>query len=132
MDDVMVQPAGQPADNRVFGRVIGRGREDVIHAILELAAVGGEVCAVNGMGGLEYERDAQTDDQMNQKKRARDQHGRFSQHEHRQHKHVGEVEAFARKENRVFAQGVPCALQVIVSREEKALEVAEQHIVERK
>ena len=70
MDDVVVQSTGEPADNRVFCRVVGGGREDVIHAILELAAVGGEVCAVNGVGGLKYERYAQTDYQMNQKKRS--------------------------------------------------------------
>src|SRR6516164_8745424 len=132
MNDVMVQPTGEPAHNRVLGRVIGRGREDVIYAIVELAAVGGKVGAVNGVGGLEYERHAQTNDQMNQKKRTRDQLGRFSQHQYRQDKHVGEVEAFPCKEYGVFTQRVSGALQVSVRREEKALEVSEKHVIERK
>ena len=72
MDDVMVQPTGKPAHNRVFGCVIGCCCEDVIDAIVKLAPDRGEVGAVNGMGGLEYERYAQSHDQMNQEKRAHD------------------------------------------------------------
>ena len=42
MDDVMVQPTGEPANNRVFGRVIGRGRKDLIDAIVKLNASEGK------------------------------------------------------------------------------------------
>ena len=39
MDDVMVEPANEPAYDRVLGRVIGGGREDVIDAVVKLAAI---------------------------------------------------------------------------------------------
>src|SRR5580692_13117743 len=68
---------------------------------------------------------------MDQEERTSDQQRRFSQHHHRQDKHVSEVEALAGKENGVFAQGMVGAFQIIVGREEKALEVPEEHIVER-
>ena len=132
MDDVMVQPTCKPAHNRVFGGVIGRGGEDVIDAILKLATNRGEVGAVNGMGGLEHERYAQSHDQMNQKKRTRDQQRRFSQYHHRHDKHVREVETLAGKEHGVITQGVPFPLQVFVHWEEKALKVSDEHIVEGK
>ena len=54
VDDVMVKAADEPTDERVFCRIISRGGEDVIHAIVELAAVGGEVGRVDGVCGLEY------------------------------------------------------------------------------
>ena len=38
MDNVMVEPARKPTDERVTRRVIGRCRENVIHAIVKLAA----------------------------------------------------------------------------------------------
>src|SRR5258708_6586742 len=56
VDDVMVEPAREPTDERVFRRIIGRRREDVIHAVVKLTAVGGEVGGVNGVRGLEYKR----------------------------------------------------------------------------
>ena len=132
MDDVMVQPTGKPAHNRVLGRVIGCGSEDIKDAIVKLAADRGEVGAVNGMGGLKYERYAQSHDQMNQEKRACDKKGRSSEHQHWQNKHICDVEALADKEHGVLTQRVPCALQVFVHREEKALKVSDKHIVERK
>ena len=39
MDDVMIQPAGKPANQRRLGRVVGRGREDVMNPVVELVAV---------------------------------------------------------------------------------------------
>src|SRR6201998_2874251 len=56
VDDVMVEPAREPTDERVFRRIIGRCREDVIHAIVKLTAVRGKVGAVDGVRRLEYER----------------------------------------------------------------------------
>jgi hypothetical protein len=79
MDDVMVKPAREEAHNWIFGCVISRCGEDVIHAVLELAALGGKIGGVNRVGGLENERNAQADDQMNEKKRKGDQERRFSQ-----------------------------------------------------
>src|SRR5271155_3893766 len=61
VDDVMVEPAREPTDERVFRRVIGRGREDVIHAVVKLAAVRGKVGSVNGMRRLEYKCYGQPD-----------------------------------------------------------------------
>ena len=52
MGDVMVETAHEPADERVFGRIIGRRRKDVIHAVVKLTALRGKVRAVDGMGGL--------------------------------------------------------------------------------
>ena len=56
VDDVMVEPAHEPTDQRVFRRIIGRCREDVVHAFVKLSAVRGKLGAVDGVGGLEYER----------------------------------------------------------------------------
>ena len=56
VDDVMVEPAHEPTDKRVFGRIIGRCREDVIHAVFKLATIRGKVGAVDGVRRLEYER----------------------------------------------------------------------------
>ena len=56
VNDVMVEPAREPSDERGFRRIIGRGREDVIHAVVELTAVCGKVGAVDGVRGLEYQR----------------------------------------------------------------------------
>ena len=56
VDDVMVEPAREPTDERVFRRIIGRCREDVIHAVVKLTAVRGKVGGVNGVRGLEYKR----------------------------------------------------------------------------
>lgn len=132
VDDVMIEPAGKPSHNRVFGGVVGCGGKDVVHAVVKLAAVERKVGAVDGVGGLEDERYAQTHDQMHQKKRARDQQRRFSQYQDGQDQHVGEVEAFPGKEDDVFAQRMPGAPQVLVSGEKKALKVAEEHVVEGK
>src|SRR5271155_4632313 len=56
VDDVMVEPAREPSDERVFCRIIGRGREDVIDTVVKLAAVRGKVGAVNSVRGLEHKR----------------------------------------------------------------------------
>src|ERR1700720_4268409 len=53
VDDVMVEAAGEPTDERVFRRVIGRCRENVIHAIVKLTAVRGKVGAVDSVRRLE-------------------------------------------------------------------------------
>src|ERR1700683_108160 len=58
VDDVMVEPAREPAYKRVFRRIIGGGREDVIHAVFKLATIRGKVGAVDGVRRLEYERHA--------------------------------------------------------------------------
>src|SRR6516225_5936586 len=55
MDDMVVEPASKPTDERVRRRVVGRCREDVIDPVVKLAAARGEVSAVDGVRGLEYE-----------------------------------------------------------------------------
>ena len=64
MGEVMIESAREPTDDRVARRIIGRGREDVINAVLKLIAAGRKMCAVDGVRGLEYQRYRQTDDQM--------------------------------------------------------------------
>jgi len=56
VDDVMVQPAREPTDEPVFRRIIGRCREDVIHAIVKLTAVRGKVGAVDCVRRLKHKR----------------------------------------------------------------------------
>src|SRR5580704_3972985 len=56
VDDVMVEPAREPTDERVFRRIIGRCREDVIHAIVKLTTVRGKVGGVNSVRRLEHKR----------------------------------------------------------------------------
>src|SRR5208337_2186043 len=56
VDDVMVEPAREPTDERAFRRIIGRCREDVIHAVVKLFTVRRKVCAVDGVRRLEYKR----------------------------------------------------------------------------
>ena len=56
VDDVMVEPAREPTDERVFGCIVGRCREYVIHAVVELTAVHRKVGGVNGVRRLEYQR----------------------------------------------------------------------------
>src|ERR1700722_9995892 len=56
VDDVMVEAAGEPTDERVFGSIIGRSREDVIHAVIKLTTARGKVRAVDGVRRLEYKR----------------------------------------------------------------------------
>src|SRR5271155_237904 len=68
---------------------------------------------------------------MDQEERPGNQQRRFSQHHHRQDKHVSEVEALAGEKNRVFSQSMLGASQIFVVREEKALEVPEKHVIER-
>src|SRR3974377_1198689 len=68
---------------------------------------------------------------MDQEERRGEQKRRFSQYHDRQDQHVRKVEALAGNENGVFAQRMLGALQIFVGREEKALEVPEEHIVER-
>ena len=55
VDDVMVQPAHEPTDKRIFRRIIGRRREDVIHAVIKLTTILRKVGAVDGVRRLEYE-----------------------------------------------------------------------------
>src|ERR1700723_2534213 len=57
VDDVMVESAREPSDERAFRGVIGRCREDVIHAVVKLTTVRRKVGAVDGVRGLEYKRD---------------------------------------------------------------------------
>ena len=56
VDDVMVESARKPANHGVFGRIIGRRREDVIDAVLKLIPVRRKVGAVDGMCRLEHKR----------------------------------------------------------------------------
>src|SRR5271155_1995845 len=56
VDNVMVEAAREPTDERVFRRIIGRRREDVIHTVVKLTTVRGKVRAVNGVRRLEYKR----------------------------------------------------------------------------
>ena len=56
VDDVMVEPAREPTHKRVFRRIIGGGREDVVHAIFKLATIRGKVGVVDGVRRLENER----------------------------------------------------------------------------
>src|ERR1700733_1930429 len=73
MNDMVVQSAGKPTDNRVRGRVVGRGREDVIDPVVKLVAAQGKVGAVNCVRGLKYEGYAQPDDQMGKHESQTDQ-----------------------------------------------------------
>ena len=61
MDDMVIESAGKPSDQRVLGRVVGGRREDVMDPVIELVAVRGKVRAVDHVRGLEYERNAQTE-----------------------------------------------------------------------
>ena len=65
---------------------------------------------------------------MDEEERSGDQQRRFSQHHHRQDKHVSEVEALAGKENGIFAQRMFSASQIFMGRKEKALEVPKEQI----
>src|SRR6202050_1766383 len=102
MDDMVVESASQPTDERVRRRVVGRCREDVINPVVKLAAVRGKVSAVHRVCGLEYEGYGQTDDQMGKHESQSDQQRRFPQQHDRQNKHVGEVESFPCKQNGIF------------------------------
>ena len=64
MDDMVIEPTRKPTDQRLRGRVVSSCREDVVDSIVKFAAAQGKVSAVNTVRGLEYERHAQTDDQM--------------------------------------------------------------------
>src|SRR5208282_3715206 len=55
MDDMVVEPASKPTYKRVFRRIIGRCREDVVHAVFKLATIGRKVSAVDGVRRLKYE-----------------------------------------------------------------------------
>src|ERR1700743_976007 len=68
---------------------------------------------------------------MNQQGRAKDKKRLFPLHQHRQDQHIGEVEALANKENHVFPQRMPGALQVIVGGQKKMLEVSNEYIIKR-
>ena len=57
--DVVIESSDEPADEGVLGGVVGCGGEDVVDAVFELVAAGGEVGGVDGVGGLEDERDAE-------------------------------------------------------------------------
>ena len=132
MGDVVVEPAGEPAYERVFCRVIGRRGEDVVDAVVEFAAVRGKVSAVDSVSSLEDQRYGHTDDQMNQHERQRDQQNRFSKQDHRQNEHVGEVECLSCEQDCVFAQRMFGAFQIVVGREEKGFKVPDEYVVERK
>src|SRR5579863_5158511 len=55
MHDMVVEPAHQPADERGLGRVVGRGREDMVDPVVKLTAARGKVSAVHRVRGLENE-----------------------------------------------------------------------------
>ena len=123
VDDVMIEPASEPTDERILCRIVSRCGENMINAILKFAAVRGKVGAVYRVRCLEYQRYAQTNDQMDHHERRRDEQRRFSQHHHRQNQHVGKVENLPCKEDEVLSLGMFDAPQVFVRGEEKALDV---------
>src|SRR5580704_6533003 len=83
------------------------------------------------MRRLEYQRHAQTDDQVNQQECADHQQGRLFQHQHGQNQHVSQVKGLAGKKNDVFAHRMLGAAQVIMLGKEKTLEVPEEDVIER-
>src|ERR1700743_2148573 len=56
MGDVVVEAAREPAYQRALRRIVGRCRKNMIDTVIELAAAGGEIRAVDGVRGLEYQR----------------------------------------------------------------------------
>src|ERR1700683_1742634 len=114
MDDMVVKPARKPTYQRVTRRIVGRCREDVIYAVVKLAAVRGKVSAVDRVCGLEYERYGQTDDQMGEHESQSDQQRRFPQQHDRQNEHVRKVEPFTCNEDGVFPQWMLRVLQISV------------------
>lgn len=131
MRDVMVEAARKPTYDRIARCIISRRREDVIDAVVELAAVRGEVRCVDSMRRLEYQRYGQTDDQVNQHECPSNQQRRSPQHHNRQNQHVRQVERLPREEDEVLPQRMPVAFQIVVGREEKALKVPDENIVQR-
>src|SRR5579863_6388104 len=79
MDDMVVESASKPTDERASRRVIGRRREDVIDPVVKLVAAQRKVSAIDRVRGLEYEGYAQTDDQVGKHEGQTDQQRRFSQ-----------------------------------------------------
>ena len=132
MDDMVIKPACKPADERLSRRVVGRCREDVIDAIVKLAAAQGKISGVNTVSGLEHEGHAQTDDQMGEQERQGDQQRRFSQQHDRQDQHVGKIESFPGKKDDVFSHRMLRLFQIVMGGEEEALKVPHEDIVERK
>src|ERR1700722_5475282 len=132
MDDMVVESASKPTDERTSGGVVGGCREDVIDPVVKLVAAQGKVSAVHTVRRLENESYTQTDDQMGEQERQADQQRRFPQQDDRQDEHVGDVESFPRKEYDVFPRGMLRVFQIIVGGEEKALKVSQEHIIERK
>src|ERR1700722_3959647 len=55
VSDMVVEAAREPSDERVFRRIIGCCREDMVDAIVKLAAVCGKVGAINCVRRLEHE-----------------------------------------------------------------------------
>src|ERR1700722_18132690 len=76
MGDVMVETACQPTDNRISRRIISRGREDVIDAVVELATARGKVRAIHRVCSLEHQSNRQTYDHMGQDESRCDQQRR--------------------------------------------------------
>ena len=132
MDYMVIEPASKPTDERLSRRVVGRCRENVIDPVVELAAARGKVSTVDGVRGLEYEGYAQADDQMGKHESQSDQPRLFPQQHDRQDEHVGEVESFTCKQDEVFSRRMLGVFQIVVGREEKALKVSQEHIIERK
>ena len=131
MNDVMVEAACEPTYEWVTGRIISCCREDVIYTVVKLASIRGKVRAVDSVRSLEYQRYGQTDDQMDQHERRSDEQRRFPQHHHRKNEHIRKVEGLPCKENAVFPQWMPGTFQIVVGREEKALKVSYEDVVER-
>src|SRR5260370_16498733 len=55
MCDVMVEPAREPTYDQVARRILGRFREDGIHAVVDFAAPRGKVPARDRVRGLDYQ-----------------------------------------------------------------------------
>ena len=73
MDDMVIEPASEPTDERLSRRVIGGCRENVVDPVVKLAAALWKVGTVDTVRGLEYEGYAQADDQMGKHESQSDQ-----------------------------------------------------------
>lgn len=82
------------------------------------------------MAGLEYESNAQPDEEVREQKSAADEPERFVQQDNRQDQHVGQVEQLAGEQRDVFAQWMLDA-QIVVGWKEETLEIAHKNVVQR-
>jgi hypothetical protein len=124
-------PASQPTTGFI-GRIVGGGREDVVHAVVELAAARGKISGVDRCGWSGRPAIRQADDQMDQhERRTATSQRRLTQQHHRQNEHVGEVERLAREQDGVLARRMPVRFQIVVGGEEKGLKVPHKNVIER-